>query len=948
MAGKRNPPKILVRNGLKILRTRTGRHLCSSVLLLLQSCLLAWSASVWWASRNNTLFGNGRWISGKDTGKFVFFTYEFLSAPLLHSRVNLSDDMGFQEILYRQPEGPDRRLTRLRAEVYIANGGYLWIELRKQKLRLLGCRLSRLAGHPGGFFLYNEDGEVTERTPFADGRSKIGEDWQRLDLQLADGKWVLKRNGVEMGAVPDPEFSDGHCGFKGSGNVRASVFVKNIVMTFEDPRVPGRTWEVEEKFSARWHTRRVFKYGLLFSLTVLGLRRGRGVVLAHFLREDRRERFLRLDDGGLVLLLLVLATVSARASGLPIAAWVLVSECMTLILLGTFRRASAAAAFDPPAAGVWLYGAPVVLISSAAFVFCGGSLGRIRSIVPARMVGVHPDAFLVHPAQKRSAEPFVIGSPVRVGLGTPVFTEGLAYREQLISARFVMPGNSTLDIAFQQQSLLTRRDPGGEGIPLQRRVLRLTTRDDAPMGLAMGDRSRLAPFRRINGEVRAGLGNRVEIRTDDRGVLVSLNGEETWVRGYQPLGFGETGFLAYDAPVLLESVRVEATVAQSVREDVRPWLGASLSVLPAILLWLAARRGGLSFRNAAAAEWAALYALAVYFVAALFLGAETLDFLGRDRLAWLDVLLIATALTHLAVILKFRRSLCGAVVLFNAGLVLLFGFGFLLLWDRLPDEHSLRLKLTDETVAPGEVLTWRRGHEGPWYSNNRRIGSNTFVWKHRFGGEMCSTPKAEGMVRIFVVGGSQAWGSGAASSKETFAELIEKSLRAKGLPVEVFNAGVNGAGLSGVADCYRQLVRCFEPDILVADIGLNDSAALTLVRDATKRAGRVDVLIDTFRALAGLCREDGVDLVLALEAMAGELPLRPNRDLYAALAEIAGEIGAPAVDVAEMVREKEKDHFVWWDTAHYAPYGHELLAGLLAPVVEQTVRTRLQGPGPGL
>lgn len=690
-------------------QTRGGRRLVAAGVLLLQACLLAWPASLWWASRNNTLFGNGHWISGKNTGKFVFFTYEFLSRPLLHSQVNLSDDMGFQEILYGRPEGPDRRLTRLQAEVYIARGAYLWIELRKEKMRLLGCRLSRLGDFPGGFYRFDENGEVTAHTPYRNPPPGLGDEPQNVDLRLTEGEWRLTLNGEEIGAVPDPAFREGRFGFKGSGNVNAPVVVKNVRMTFEDPNRPGQTWEEEEKFSVRRHVRRVLGYGFLFALVVLSLRRARGLVLVRFLQAERRERWLKTDNRALTVLLLVLAVLPVSAAGLHVPTFVLIAEGSTLLALGVARRRGAASSFDVPAAAAWGYGAAVVLICAAAVVLCGQQLGRIREVVPARMVGVHPDAYLVHPATTTSPGPFAIESPVRVGFGSPRFTEGMGYRDQRITADVVIQSNSTFDIAFQQQSLLTRGDPHGEAVPLQRRVVRLTTRNDVPFGLAMGDRGRLAPFRKINGTVRPGEENHVEIRTDDREILISLNGDETRLPGFEPLGYGETGFLAYGEPVLLRRVRVEPTAAQVARDDLRPWVGALSFIMAALLLWLAARRSGISLRSAAAAEWAALYPLVVYLIAALFLGPETLRFIGRDRLVWLDIALITAALTHLGIILMLRQWLRYPVVLFNMVFLLLIGCGLLLTWDLLPPGAFTPASVDERRRRAG------RGHRaGPW------------------------------------------------------------------------------------------------------------------------------------------------------------------------------------------------------------------------------------------
>ena len=59
-------------------------------------------------------------------------------------------------------------------------------------MRRLGCRLSRHGRHPGGFYLFDEGGEVAASAPFGKDRPRPGRDWQRIDLQLA---------GVELAQV---------------------------------------------------------------------------------------------------------------------------------------------------------------------------------------------------------------------------------------------------------------------------------------------------------------------------------------------------------------------------------------------------------------------------------------------------------------------------------------------------------------------------------------------------------------------------------------------------------------------------------------------------------------------------------------------------------------------------------------------------------------------------
>ncbi|MFO7869892.1 MAG: SGNH/GDSL hydrolase family protein [Kiritimatiellia bacterium] len=924
-------------------RTARGRKVGLTVMFAAQTLLLGYATAKWWAVRNNTLFSNGQWISGKDTGKYVFYSYKFLFRPLVNSRVNLTTDMGYQEILHREPEGPDRRLAALNAEVHVAGGAYIWIELHKSALRMLACRLSRHGRYPPGLYRFDERGEVVQYLMFDEETPELDDKWTQVALAREDGLWRLSINGAPAGAIAVPEGWEGHVGFRGSGNPRAPALVKNIRLTFEDPARPGRRWTEVEKFNVRHRVRRVIGTALLFAVAVLLLRYGRSRVLLGWIRERRRRDFERAETSGLAVLLLVLALGPARPSGLHIAVFVLVAELMTIILLCCMKRKTGPLRYNGPARVTYGYGILLAALSAAAFFIMGESLGRIRAAAPDAVAGVHPDAFIREPDRNHSLKPFEIEEPLVVRPGRAFFVEDRAYRQERIGLDFVMPASSTLDIVFQQQSYRTRGDPQGETLAIQRRLLRLTTRDDVPWGISTRLGKRPAPFMAVEGSVKAGETNRVTILSDEAGLSIVLNGEETAFPHYKPLGFGLTGFMAYDKPVVLQRVTVEAASFAAAREGPAVWTGPLLPVALAGIIWLFFRFGDrIRFDAASAIAGITFYPIAFYFIGALFIGRQSFEFMGRDRMAWLDMLLIAGTCTFLAMIAVTRKRTRQDVILFNIGALALVVFMAMLVWDLLPEEHSLRLKFTDNAVAPAELRKGNRGGKGPWYSNNRLIGANTYIWKQTFGGERVTMPKPEGVVRVFVVGGSQAWGSGAASSDDTFAEILEKRLREKDLPVEIFNAGVNGAGAAKAFGYYSRLLRQFEPDVIIADVGLNDSAGLQRVRDADKLSKHVGGIMAAFREFLGWCEQDGVDVVLSLEAMSHEAGPRPCAELYEALAHTAREYGASVVDPIDTIGEKEKTHLVWWDTAHFAPYGHRLLASLLEPAVEQAVRARFK------
>ncbi|NLB66395.1 MAG: SGNH/GDSL hydrolase family protein [Lentisphaerae bacterium] len=909
-------------------------------LLLIQCALLAGAASAWWAYRHNTLFAYGRWISGKDTGKFVFYSYDFLFQPIKNSSVNLTGNMGFQEILYAKKERPNRALDRLRAEMHIDAGAYVWIELRKENMRLLGCRLSRNGNYPSGFYLFNEHGHMVEHTPFAAGPPDLQEHWNRVDLRRDDGQWTLYLNGIQYGQVADPPLQGGYVGFRGSGSTQGQVLLKSATMTWHDPEYPSRTWSHHHKFTSRRVARKVYGLAFLFAVLVLGARRWRDDILAGFLAPERRALFKHIEAVSLTVLLVILLLIPPHRTGLQFSIWVLVAELVSLITLAGLRRGAPAPAYQRPIHAGWLYGLTLLVVSGLAFALNDEALGRPRDLSAVRMAGYHPNAFLLQPADTHSAAPSEATRPVTVAPGAPWWAAAGAYREQTITAEVVMPTNSTLDVVFQQQSYKTLGDPQGESLPLQRHLLRLTTREDVPMGLALRTGNRPAPFLRIKGTVLPDQPNQLEIRSDQDGICVILNGQKTRVAQLKPLGFGETGFMAYDAPVTLRWARVEATRSESMRESALRWGGAVWPILAALAFWLLMRTGArTNLRDAFALQWAALYPLLFYLAIALWLGRDDLDYLVRERQLWLDGALLGSAVALLTPLGLWggRR----AALRFNVAALLVVLALAALAWDLLPDNSNIKLKFAQDAVAPGDIISDHRGKERPWYTSNRTIGANTYPWHQQFGGNSIVMPKPTGEIRVFIMGGSQAWGSGAASSAETFGELLEWHCARKGLPAKMYNAAVNGAGLTKVLEYYRQLVRNFAPDILIADLGLNDSAALRQIRSPERRDEHAQALLAGFQELLELCREDAVDVVLCLEPMCVELPLRPHSDLYEGLEALAREYGATLVKPMSITRTKEKDHLVWWDTAHFAPYGHHLLANLLEPAVEPLVRRRV-------
>jgi hypothetical protein len=895
---------------------KTQTRLITLGLVVLQILLLAASVSLWWARRSDTLFSNGRWIVGKDTGKFVFYAHDFMFQPLSKSGVELTSCMGFQEILYRKPEDTGRQLTSLRCRASIANGAYLWVEARKKGQRMLGVRFSRHGDYPSGFYRYDESGEILERAPFDFALP----DESVIHIRFRDGQWQAFVDNKPVGQIADQEPGDGFFGFRGSGWSQRPVTIRDIEMEFRDSARSGNIWIEREDFSYRPALARCFPFTLLFAGIVICLRRWRQMIFGTAFPR-------RLDDAGFcsLLAILLLCQMSARWNhGILIPAAIFGGEIIVLAGL-LFTKTE----LIPGRFGL-VYGLVLAAIGWAAFTAHGKWLGRSEYTSRAQRDLVPLAALIVRPDQLRSSPP-IETQTITVAPGSPWFTEGRAYAAQRITADFRMPSNSTLDVVFQQQSFLTHGDPEGEELPLQRRLLRLSTRADVSTGLSRRTENRPIPFLPICGTLYANQENHLVLENDAAGASVTLNGETTYAEDLKPIGFGETGFLAYEQPVVLNRIRVEPSSRGLAGERVLPWLGL---FLPFILATVAR----IVFRIPARLAFLAYYPLAFYAVGTLFLDTNSLASMGRQRFAWQNLALAATAFSHLNILAALRGRRPFGPLSSNVILLVTLFFTTLFIWDILPKDHPLRLKFTDEAIVPSFQEDNMPEQPGPWYNNNWMIGSGTYIWKQRFGAKRIPADKPKGAIRIFVVGGSQAWGSGAASSEQTFSQLLEDALRAKDLPVEIYNAAANGGGIRQILGLYPELLRGFRPDLLIADIGLNESAGLRQQRADEAIRWHTDFQAGLFDQLLSQCETDGVKVVLSLEPMCGETPLRPVDHFYDALENAARKHGGAVLKPAGLMNEKEKDHFVWWDTAHLAPYGQLSMARFLEPEVERTVR----------
>ena len=908
--------------------------------LFFHTILLTIAVSSWWTYHDNTLFRNGRWTVIKDTGKYVYQTYEFMSKPITEARIDLSANMGFQGIMYKKHEGPKRRLVKLKVKVLISPKGYLWVVLKGLGQQMLSFRLSRNDMYASGFYRYKDNGELLDYLPFEREIFFTEKKWRTLETRLIDKKWRITVDGKHIGSIADMDLKGSTFGFRGCSNA-STVFIKDIDMGFRDPADPTETWIEYEDFSPKSARKRIFWFVAIFTSISFCLRFWRQNILERFLSYDLRSTFFWVDNIGITILLLLLVFSPQFASGILIPLFILVGEILVVITFTFLLKDSRKVSQNQKLFSGVAYSCILVLIIGAAIAKHGEWIGRERRL-KEHYHDIHPGIFSTSPQKHISPQPLLIDTPVVISPGNPFFTEGKLYREQSIITDFVIPTRTTLDVVFQQQSLLRHGDQKGEEIPFQRRLFRISTRKEVATGLATRTGTRLFPLVRVNGTARPNADNHLEIRSGPEGVEIVLNDKKTFIPQIKVLGYGETGFMVFEKAVKFKNIRIEPSLSESMKKTFLPLLYAILPIVLALSIWSLLRsRGAASFADIVSLVFSALYPLAFYLIGTLMLETNELVFLDRNRLAWLDLMLAASALSHLNILVIFRHKLKFGALYFNFFLIIALFFFFLFVWDKLlPPSHPLRLKFTQEAIAPGDFI--HPGKSGPWYNSNQQITANTYVWKQRFGGEQISVQKRKNRTRIFIVGGSQAWGSGAASSMETFAELLEGKLRSNGVPVEIFNAGVNGSGIGMSLLISRKLLPQFNPDIIIADIGTNDSGGTRTIKGEKKRKRHIRMLIAEFDRLVRFWQKKDTEVVLVLEPTSGETShlFSSYPKFYEKLETVAEKHGVVVLKPQPMLREKERDHFIWWDLAHLAPYGHQLMAAFLEPAIEQLVRAR--------
>jgi len=130
-----------------------------------------------------------------------------------------------------------------------------------------------------------------------------------------------------------------------------------------------------------------------------------------------------------------------------------------------------------------------------------------------------------------------------------------------------------------------------------------------------------------------------------------------------------------------------------------------------------------------------------------------------------------------------------------------------------------------------------------------------------FRGSEFSETKPSDTYRIMMVGGSTVFGAGATSDTTTITGYLQKFLNEIdfGFNLEVINAGIQGADSNTELNLMEQKLIKFHPDLILVYDGWNDLRA----------NNTPSKLKDNWELMCGLGKENGFDVIVALQPMAG-------------------------------------------------------------------------------
>jgi lysophospholipase L1-like esterase len=148
-----------------------------------------------------------------------------------------------------------------------------------------------------------------------------------------------------------------------------------------------------------------------------------------------------------------------------------------------------------------------------------------------------------------------------------------------------------------------------------------------------------------------------------------------------------------------------------------------------------------------------------------------------------------------------------------AAIAVLLGIGLTLLADRMLGLVIPRAASADEASSAGFIFppNTRMHHATAEFDYTAQI--NRFGFRDRD----LAVPKDPRTFRVAVIGDSFVYGWGV-DDPETWPKVLERNLRAAGLPVEVANLGAPGSDPMGYAQIAERAVPVLQPDLVIVGV----------------------------------------------------------------------------------------------------------------------------------
>lgn len=247
--------------------------------------------------------------------------------------------------------------------------------------------------------------------------------------------------------------------------------------------------------------------------------------------------------------------------------------------------------------------------------------------------------------------------------------------------------------------------------------------------------------------------------------------------------------------------------------------------------------------------------------------------------------------------------------------------------------------------------------------------------------------KPPGTYRIVVLGDSIAAGLKILDNERIFPAILERDLRARGLPAEVINFGVSGYNTQQEVETFKEKGLPFGPDLVLLTYCLNDTdrpggGLLEILLEEGKRRGSLDpARINRYLAMSAayrflryralepaeengpgadltkdtversleelsrLARQDGFEVLVAVFPYIENLEAYPLGEHHEIMRALSAAEGFHHLDLLPAFRRcaAASTEPVGFDPFHPTPYGHLCAATAMADYILASVIRRGQG-----